>query len=204
MSDTPKGTDEEVARVAEGQTLDVSFSQKVPEGDEMSRAVCDHCDFVHYVNPKIVVGSVVSHKGKILLCKRAIEPRRGYWTLPAGFMEQKETTQDGAKREALEEANAHIRIGDMLALYNITHISQVQIMYRAELVVPEISPGIESLEVGLFAWEDIPWQDLAFPSVIWALNQYKSVIGQTGFVPFTNPLPSEDNAMDILRGLKKG
>lgn len=186
------------------QTLDVSFSQKVPEGDEMSRAVCDHCDFVHYVNPKIVVGSVVSHKGKILLCKRAIEPRRGYWTLPAGFMEQKETTQEGAKREALEEANAHIRIGDMLALYNIPHISQVQIMYRAELTVPEISPGIESLEVDLFAWEDIPWHDLAFPSVIWALNHYNSVIGQTGFVPFANPLPSEDDALDILRGIKKG
>jgi len=184
-------------------TLDVSFSRKVPEGDEMSRAVCDHCDFIHYVNPKIIVGSVVSHQGKILLCRRAIEPRKGYWTLPAGFMEQHETTQDGAKREALEEANAHIRIGEMLALYNVTHISQVQIMYRAELVVPEISPGIESLEVGLFAWEDIPWQDLAFPSVIWALNQYKSVMDQTHFVPFTNPLPSEDDAMDILRGLKK-
>lgn len=193
MSDEPKGT----------ETLGVSFSDKVPEGDEMSRAVCDHCEFVHYVNPKIIVGSVVAHDGKILLCRRAIEPRRGYWTLPAGFMEQNETTQEGAKREAFEEANADIRIGDMLALYNVTHISQVHIMYRAELVTPEFSPGMESLEVGLFAWEDIPWQDLAFPSVIWALNQYKSVMHQSHFAPFTNPHPSEDDAMDILRGLKK-
>lgn len=193
MSDEPRGT----------ETLGVSFSDKVPAGDEMSRAVCDHCEFVHYVNPKIIVGSVVTHEGKILLCKRAIEPRRGYWTLPAGFMEQNETTQEGAKREAFEEANADIRIGDMLALYNVTHISQVHIMYRAELVTPEFSPGMESLEVDLFAWEDIPWQDLAFPSVIWALNQYKSVMHQSHFAPFTNPHPSEDDAMDILRGLKK-
>ncbi|MBV1934359.1 MAG: NUDIX hydrolase [Parvibaculaceae bacterium] len=185
------------------ETLDVSFSDKVPEGDEMSRAVCDHCEFVHYVNPKIIVGSVVSYKDKILLCRRAIEPRKGFWTLPAGFMEQNETTQDGAKREALEEANADIRIGNMLALYNVTHISQVHIMYRAELATPEFSPGLESLEVRLFEWENIPWQELAFPSVIWALNQYKSVMDQTHFVPFTNPLPHEDDAMDILRGLKK-
>ncbi|HCX66401.1 MAG: NUDIX hydrolase [Parvibaculum sp.] len=170
-----------------GAQGDIRFSRRVPTGDNLPRDICDHCGFIHYVNPKIVVGSVVTHDEKFLLCKRSIEPRRGYWTLPAGFMEQGETTAEGARREAMEEANADIRLRDVLAIYSIPRIAQVQIMYRAELPTPDFSPGEESLEVGLFSWDDIPWEELAFPSVYWALTQFRSVMGKDLIAPFTNP-----------------
>ena len=163
------------------------FSHRVPDGDNFPRAICDTCGFINYVNPKIVVGSVVTHGDAFLLCRRAIQPRHGFWTLPAGFMEEGETTEDGARREAFEEANAKIEIKDLLAVYNIPRISQVQLMYRAELPTPEFSAGDESLEVGLFTWDEIPWDELAFPSVHWALTQYRSVLGKDAIVPFTNP-----------------
>lgn len=170
-----------------GSLREMTFSKRVPQGDSLPRNICDHCGFIDYVNPKIVVGSVVSHEGRILLCRRAIEPRKGFWTLPAGFMEQGETVEAGAMREAREEANAIIRIRDLLAIYSIPRIAQVQIMYRAELAAPDISAGEESLEVGLFDWDEIPWSDLAFPSVYWALTQYRSVIDNPAIVPFGNP-----------------
>lgn len=170
-----------------GAQNDVIFSRRVPTGDSLPRDICDRCGFIHYVNPKIVVGSVVMHENMFLLCKRSIEPRRGYWTLPAGFMEQGETTEEGARREAREEANADIELRDVLAIYNIPRIAQVQIMYRATLRRPEFSAGEESLEVGLFAWEDIPWKELAFPSVYWALTQFRSVMDKDVIAPFTNP-----------------
>jgi ADP-ribose pyrophosphatase YjhB (NUDIX family) len=173
----------------------VAFSRRVPEDDTFIRSVCDTCGFVDYVNPKIVVGSVVTHGEKYLLCRRAIEPRRGFWTLPAGFMEEGETSEEGAKREAMEEANATIEIRDLLAVYNIPRISQVQLMYRAELATADFSAGPESLEVGLFAWVDIPWDELAFPSVHWALNQFRSVIGESAVVPFSNPQGEGGNVM---------
>ncbi len=163
------------------------FSHRVPDGDNFSRAVCDTCGFINYVNPKIVVGSVVTYGDAFLLCRRAIQPRHGFWTLPAGFMEEGETTEDGARREAFEEANAKIEIKDLLAVYNIPRISQVQLMYRAHLPTREFSAGEESLEVGLFTWDEIPWDELAFPSVHWALTQYRSVIGKETIVPFSNP-----------------
>ena len=175
--------------------MDVSFTERVPEGDDVARDVCDTCGFIHYVNPKIVVGSVVEHEGKILLCRRAIEPRKGYWTLPAGYMEKGETTEEGAKREAHEEALAHIRIHDLLAVYNIPRISQVQLMYRASLSVPEIGGGPESLEVALYEWDDIPWDELAFPSVHWALTHYRAVKDQERIVPFGNPPGELGNRM---------
>ncbi len=165
---------------------DFGFEKKVPEGDTFERQVCSDCGWVHYENPKVVVGSVVTYENKFLLCKRAIHPRKGFWTLPAGFMEQRETTEAGAIREAFEEANTHIRIRDLLAVYNVTHISQVQIMYRAVLDKPEFSAGDESLDVALFAWDDIPWEELAFPTVYWALHQYRSIKDQDSFVPFSN------------------
>lgn len=177
------------------------FSHRVPDGDSLPRAVCDTCGFINYVNPKIVVGSVVTFEGQFLLCKRAIEPRHGFWTLPAGFMEVGETTEEGAAREAMEEANARIEIRDMLAVYNIPRISQVQIMYRARLARPEFSAGPESLEVGLFSWNDIPWDNLAFPSVHWALNQFRSVEHQDVVVPFTNPEGEAGNAMPPRPGV---
>lgn len=173
----------------------IAFSRRVPEGDTFDRSVCDTCGFVDYVNPKIVVGSVVTHGDKFLLCRRAIEPRYGFWTLPAGFMEEGETSEQGAAREAMEEANAAIEIRDLLAVYNIPRISQVQLMYRATLPTLDFSAGSESLEVGLFAWGDIPWDELAFPSVHWALNQFRSVIDQDAVVPFSNPQGEAGNVM---------
>ena len=166
---------------------DYGFERRIPVGDTMERHVCADCGWVHYDNPKIVVGSVVTYGDKFLLCKRAINPRRGYWTLPAGFLEQKEAVEDGAKREAMEEATAKIRIRDILAVYSVIHISQVQIMYRAVLDTPDFAVGPESLEVRLFDWAEIPWDDLAFPSVYWALHQFREVMDRDSFTPFTNP-----------------
>lgn len=163
------------------------FAKKIPEGDSRERLVCGDCGWIHYVNPKIVVGAVVSHDGKILLCRRAIEPRRGFWTIPAGYMEERETSEAGAMREAQEEACAKIAIDQLLAVYNIPRISQVQLIYRATLAKPEIAPGPESLEVRLHDWNEIPWDDLAFPSVHWALNHHRAVEGKSGFAAFTNP-----------------
>jgi ADP-ribose pyrophosphatase YjhB (NUDIX family) len=159
----------------------------IPEGDNRPRLVCTDCGFIHYENPKVVVGSVCVRDDRILLCRRAIDPRRGYWTLPAGFLELGETTTAGAIREAEEEACAQIEITALLAVYSIPRISQVQLMYLATLSNDRIAAGPESLEVGLFEWEDIPWNHLAFPSVRWALHQYREVRGQTEFAPRTNP-----------------
>lgn len=171
--------------------LQPSFHMAVPEGDERERRICGHCGFIDYVNPKIVTGSVVAwgegEETRILLCRRAIEPRAGFWTLPAGFMEEGESVEEAALREAREEARAEIAIDAVLAIYSIPRISQVQIMHRARLVDPNVAPGPESLEVALFAWGDIPWADLAFPSVHWALNHWRSVRGQAAFAPFGNP-----------------
>lgn len=165
-----------------------NFSRRVPDGDNLERDVCETCGFISYANPKLVVGAVVSEKtGKILLCKRAIEPRAGFWTLPAGYLELNETPDAGAAREAMEEANAKIAIDCLLAVYSIPRISQVQMIYRAVLDDPEISPGPESVEVGLFDWSEIPWKEIAFPSVHWALGHFRNAADMTGFPPFTNP-----------------
>ncbi len=165
-----------------------NFSKRVPDGDNVERDVCNTCGFIGYQNPKIVAGAVVSAEGgKLLLCKRSIEPRAGFWTLPAGYLELHESPEAGAKREAMEEANAHIEIDRVLAIYTIERLSQVQIIYRAVLADPNISAGPESLEVGLFDWDEIPWNEIAFPSVHWALGQYKETIAETVFAPFSNP-----------------
>ncbi|HYE48570.1 MAG TPA: NUDIX hydrolase [Azospirillaceae bacterium] len=159
----------------------------VPAGDDRERLVCPDCGYVAYENPKIVVGSVATWEDRILLCRRAIHPRRGYWTLPAGFLELNETTADGAAREAWEEARARIEIDCLLAVYNIPRISQVQLIYRARLAAPDVDAGPESLEVGLFRWDDIPWAELAFPSVVWALNEHRAQEGRAVVAPGTNP-----------------
>ena len=165
----------------------IDFNRHVPEGDTHERDVCTRCGFIHYVNPKIVTGSIVRHKDRILLCRRAIAPRIGFWTLPAGFMEVGETAEQAAMREAREEANAAIVIDRLLAVYTIPRIAQVQIMYLAHLVDENISAGPESLEVMLASWDQITWDDLAFPSVRWALDQFRSIEGIADFAPFTNP-----------------
>lgn len=164
-----------------------AFSVRIPDGDDQERLVCDHCAHVQYVNPKIVAGSVVYSGDRILLCRRAIDPRLGFWTLPAGFMELRESTSEAAKREAMEEARAHIEIEALLAVYNIPRISQVQLIYRARLADPNISAGPESQEVRLFGWDEIPWDELAFPSVFWALDHFRQAPRDEAFAPFTNP-----------------
>jgi ADP-ribose pyrophosphatase YjhB (NUDIX family) len=163
----------------------------VPPGEDRERLLCRDCGYIAYENPKIVVGSVaVWTDGRILLCRRAIEPRLGYWTLPAGYMELNETTEQAAMREAREEACADIEPELLLAVYNIPRISQVQLIYRARLRSDAIAVGPESLEVGLFAWDDIPWRRLAFPTVVWALEAHRLHLGQTGFPPAVNPVPA--------------
>lgn len=169
--------------------------QEVPEGDELPRMVCRDCGFIHYVNPKVVTGSVVTWRPpgtalseeKVLLCRRAIEPRDGYWTLPAGYLELNESTEDGAVREALEEACAKIEIDRLLAIYHITRISQIQTIYRASLLSADIAAGVESREVALFSWDDVPWDDIAFPTVHWALRHYLETREDEAFAPFGNP-----------------
>ncbi|MBS7810061.1 NUDIX hydrolase [Roseococcus sp. XZZS9] len=170
-----------------------NFTRRIPEGEDRERLVCNDCGYIAYENPKIVVGSVVSDEGRILLCRRAIEPRRGYWTLPAGYMEMGETTEEGARREAWEEARARLAFDGILAIYSIARIGQVQIIYRARLAEPGYSPGPESLDVRFFAWGDIPWDDLAFPSVRWALRAWAE--GETAIAG--NP-PRDPRGMDGL------
>jgi len=163
------------------------FLRTVPPGDDRERLTCPDCGFVAYENPKIVVGSVVSEGGRILLCRRAIEPRRGFWTLPAGYMEMAETVEEGARREAWEEARARISIEGILAVYSIARIGQVQVIFRAGFAEPGFEAGPESLEVGLFAWEEIPWSEIAFPSVHWALRHWQAALGRPLAAPATNP-----------------
>lgn len=149
-----------------------SVELRIPEGDNLPRYVCNRCDAIHYENPKIVTGCIPEWENQILLCKRAIEPRRGLWTLPAGFMENNETTAEAALRETFEEANAEAEIIDLYALFNIPHISQVYLMFRARLLNLEFGPGAESLEVQLFHEHEIPWEDLAFPVIHETLKRY--------------------------------
>jgi ADP-ribose pyrophosphatase YjhB (NUDIX family) len=134
--------------------------------------VCESCGTIHYKNPLLVLGCVPQWKSKILLCRRAIEPRLGYWTVPAGFMENGETMQAAAARECYEEALARVEVGSLLAVVNVTHASQVHVMFRAQLTSPMFGPGPESLEVGLYEESEIPWTELAFPSGEFTLRKY--------------------------------
>ncbi|MSO64757.1 MAG: NUDIX domain-containing protein [Alphaproteobacteria bacterium] len=159
----------------------------IPEGDTRVRAVCEDCGYINYANPKVVVGTVCSWEDRILLCRRAIEPRRGFWTIPAGYLEEHETTIDGALRETREEAGVSPAIVGLMAVYSVRRISQVQLIYKARLPSPTTAPGPETLEARLFAWADIPWSELAFPSVHWALNHFREVGDTDVIVPRTNP-----------------
>ena len=138
---------------------------KIPPDDSRERHVCEACQSIHYQNPRNVVGSIPVYREQVLLCRRAIEPRLGYWTLPAGFMELGESTSFGAARETLEEAGAHVDIGPLYSLLNVPHAEQVHLFYLATMPTPEFSAGEESLEVALFYEHEIPWADLAFPTV---------------------------------------
>ncbi|MGF1624647.1 MAG: NUDIX domain-containing protein [Alphaproteobacteria bacterium] len=164
-----------------------SFTLTVPPGDDRERLVCDACGHVSYENPKVIVGSVSTWQGRILMAKRAIPPRIGYWTLPAGYLELGETAEAGAVREAWEEARARITLDGLLAVYSIPRISQIQLVFRARLESPDIDAGPESQAVALYDWSEIPWDTLAFPSVRWALHHAREVGNTDGFAPRGNP-----------------
>lgn len=185
-----------------------SFVRQIPEGDNRERLTCADCGFVAYENPKVVVGSVVLSADKVLMCRRAIEPRKGFWTLPAGYLELGETLEEGAVREAEEEAQAAIAIDGILGVFSIARIGQVQVIFRARFRdpgAPCFSPGPESLDVRLYGWNEIPWEEVAFPSVRWALEAWRSagsgVLGHPMMNPVSDlrgvkPLPAAGVALD--------
>jgi len=145
---------------------------EIPDGDNRPRHVCHQCNTIHYQNPKVVTGTLPVWKDKVLLCKRAIEPRLGMWTLPAGFMENNETLEHAANRESVEEANANIKIDGLYTVFSLPHISQVYVMYRAQLLDLNFSAGTESLDVKLFDESEIPWSQLAFKTIEQTLRYY--------------------------------
>ena len=146
--------------------------KKIPDGDDRERLVCPDCGFIDYQNPRIVVGAVCTWEDKFLLCRRAIEPSLGKWTFPAGFMELNETVAEGAAREAFEEAGVDVDIQDILGIYEVPQVGHVMVMHRAPMKSAHFEAGTESLEVAMFSWDEIPWDDLAFPSVKWTLERF--------------------------------
>ena len=144
----------------------------VPDGDNRERHVCLSCDTIHYQNPRIIAGCIPVWEDKILLCKRAIEPRKGFWTIPAGFMELDETTEQAAIRETFEEAQAIVRADELYAVFNLPHINQVYMIYRSTLLQPDFSSGLESSETKLFEEHEIPWRELAFETIRLSLEFY--------------------------------
>jgi ADP-ribose pyrophosphatase YjhB (NUDIX family) len=148
------------------------LTQKIPAGDTRLRFVCERCQTVHYQNPKIVAGCIPEWHGQVLLCKRAIEPRYGLWTLPAGFMENNETAMQAALRETVEEARANVEIVGLYTLFNLPHVNQVYMMFRSRLLDLEFAAGEETLEVALFDARSLPWHELAFPTIRHTLEYY--------------------------------
>ena len=146
--------------------------ETVPDGDDRVRLVCPECGYIEYRNPKVVVGAVCVWEDRFLLCRRDIEPRRGYWTMPAGYLELNETTAAGAAREAWEEARVRVEVTGLIGVYELPHISQVYVIHKAAMLSPDYAAGPESQDVCLFAWQDLPWDELAFPSVAWAHRRY--------------------------------
>ncbi|WP_043767371.1 NUDIX hydrolase [Algiphilus aromaticivorans] len=138
---------------------------EVPAGDNMPRKVCSSCGAIHYRNPRVIVGAICEYEGQLLLCRRDIEPRRGFWTFPAGFLEVGETTAEGAARETFEESGAKVEIEDLCAIINVPYIAQVYMSYRARMTNPHHHITPESSETCLIAPEDIPWDYLAFPTI---------------------------------------
>lgn len=145
---------------------------RCPDDDNRPRHICTACGTIHYQNPNMVIGAIPEWEDKILLCRRAIEPRHGLWTLPGGFMENGESTTEAAIRETLEEANARIEIGDLYSMYSLPYINQVHLLFRARLLDLDFGPGPESLEVRLFAENEIPWDEIAFRPIKYSLEHY--------------------------------
>lgn len=172
---------------------------KIPAGDNRLRYVCVSCEEIHYQNPKIVAGCIPGYEDKVLLCKRAISPRYGYWTLPAGFMELKETSLEAALRETLEEANARVTASELYTVFNLPHVSQVYMMYRSQLLDLDFFAGEESLEVKLFAENEIPWDDLAFTTIKYTLKFFFQDQRDKNFHLHTGDIVKQDDGCHGFR-----
>lgn len=153
-------------------TCGAKVSLRIPPGDRLPRHVCDICGVIHYRNPRLVVGTLPAWDDRVLLCRRAIDPCHGKWTLPAGFMENAETVAEAAVRETVEEANARVELGGMFTLISVPHVSQVHVIYRARLIDLDFSAGEETLEVRLFREAEIPWRDIAFRTISITLRHF--------------------------------
>ncbi len=174
------------------------FIRQIPEGDNRERLVCPDCGHIAYENPKVVVGSVIVADGRVLMCRRAINPRRGFWTLPAGYLELGETIDEGARREAWEEARARIVIDGVLGVFSISRIGQVQVIFRARFAgAPEFAAGEETLEAELFAPDRLPRADIAFPSVHWALDAWARAGDGLLGAPARNPEEDPRGAKEL-------
>ena len=172
-----------------------SIVYQIPALDSIHRKVCINCKTIHYENPKIVVGAVTCYESKFLLCKRAIEPQIGLWTYPAGFLENGESVEQGVKREAYEEALVEVDLLYLLGTYSLTRINQVHLIYAAQMTKPEFGPGTESLEVQLFDLENIPWKQLAFPVIKWALKAF--IEGEIGLVDSKSTDLRQEDSWDL-------
>ncbi|MEW6690759.1 MAG: NUDIX hydrolase [Pseudomonadota bacterium] len=157
------------------------LARRVPPGDSLPRWLCDACGSIHYENPKLVVGTVPEWEGRLLLCRRAIEPRYGYWTLPAGFMENDETAGEAALRETLEESGARIALAAPFSMISVPRVNQVHLFYRAGLLDLEFRPGAETLEVALFDEAKLPWKEIAFRTVGLTLRHWFADRGRGAF-----------------------
>jgi len=169
----------------------------IPEGDNRPRHICNSCGVIHYQNPKMVVGCIIEHENKILLCKRAIEPRYGLWTLPAGFMENDETTMQAAQRETQEEAGADVKIVELFTMFSLPHIDQVYMLFRATFEEIAFSAGTESLDVELFDEIDIPWDEMAFPVITESLRRYLSDRKKGQFQIHTGAMIKESDTFHV-------
>lgn len=169
---------------------------QIPAGDDRERHVCSDCDLIHYSNPRVIVGCVPVYEGRVLLCKRAIEPRKNYWTLPAGFMENGETTLEGAARETWEEARARVSNLELYRVFDVPHISQVYMFYRCDLDDGAFGVGPESFETDLYLEKDIPWGEIAFPVIKETLEAFFSDAG-------TGQFPVQVSAIDLGKYMRK-
>lgn len=167
---------------------------RIPEGDNRLRYVCDNCDTIHYQNPKLVVGCLPVWNEQVLLCKRAIEPCSGLWTLPAGFMENQESLEEAGIRESAEEANANLEIENLYSVISLPHINQIYVLYRAKLLDLDFYAGPESLDVQLFHEKDIPWEKLAFKTIDVTLRHFFAD-RKTGHFPTHNSVISKRNRL---------
>jgi len=176
--------------------------RRVPYGDHVPRYVCDHCQTVHYDNPRVIVGCIAEWNGRILLCRRSIEPRRGYWTVPAGFMENGESSVEGALRETWEESGTRIELEGLYSVFDIPEIHQVYLIYRGHLLSPKYNPGSESMDVRLMKPMEIPWDQLTYPAVGSILERYIRERGDGGFGIYVGSLADGDVVMpDAIAGL---